>query len=112
MGPQRWALRLPSGAADDGAVVGRKAKLGPPPATATPRLRHSPRLGAKTWIGCRCGSGLSAERPVERGARTEPCERSAGNSGGAFGRGAGGRNWLPKRFDGQPTCAVVTSPAC
>ena len=27
-------------------------------------------------------------------------------------RGPGGRNWLPKRFECLPKCAVVTAPAC
>lgn len=43
------------------------------------RLRYSPRLGAKAWIGCCRVSRLSARRLAERGARVEPCERRAGS---------------------------------
>jgi hypothetical protein len=43
------------------------------------RLRYSPRLGAKAWIGCYRGGRLSARRLAERGARDELCERRAGS---------------------------------
>ena len=43
------------------------------------RLRYSPRLGAKAWIGCCLWDRLSARHLAERGVRVEPCERRAGS---------------------------------
>jgi hypothetical protein len=62
------------------------------------RLRYSPRLGAKTWIGCRLSGQLSAERLAERGTRNEPCERRVGSPGACRGR-----TGFPKPSNQVPT---------